>query len=150
MQMAERQQINPMITTPTRDLLRQACQDRKCSQGDLVEAALLAFLTPTEPQAQEAVILKRLLDIEEVLGQVVGVLKQLLALQEELRPKPAPPPIATYEQMYGPITAEETLHGSGRDATLAHSLDHAPEPGPAPGPAHRSRLWRWLVREEES
>jgi hypothetical protein len=111
-----------------------------------VEAALLAFLTPTEPVAQEAVILKRLLDMEEVLGQVVGVLRQLLALQEALRPKPAPPPVATYEQMYGPMDAapereKETPEPAVEPMSLDAGQEHA-------RPAPRQGWRRWFVREE--
>src|SRR5439155_84236 len=46
--MAERHSISPRISTTARTLLQQACQERACSQSEVVEAALLAFLTPRE------------------------------------------------------------------------------------------------------
>ena len=128
--MAERQQISPMITETTRDLLRQACQERKCSQGELVEAALLAFLVPGEASQQEPLLFERLLSMEEVLGQIVGLLQKLIATQQAQQ---APPPIATYEQMYGPIPEAPTA---------------ADEPPVAPPQVRTSRLRRWFVREE--
>jgi len=39
--MAERQPLKALVTVATRDLLRQASQERKCSQGELVEQASL-------------------------------------------------------------------------------------------------------------
>ena len=134
--MAERQQINPLITGPTRELLRQACQERKCSQGELVESALLAFLLPGAAGQHEPLVFERLLTIEEVLGQIVGLLQRLIATQQEQQ---APPPIATYEQMYGPLDAAPAP--GTEDPGL--SVEAAPLPPP------RGRLRRWLWREEQ-
>ena len=44
--MANKVQMTPMVTQETRDLVRRTCQEKGCSQGDLVENALLAFLGP--------------------------------------------------------------------------------------------------------
>src|SRR5262245_30440842 len=136
--MAKLQQINPMITETTRDLLRQAAQERKCSQGRLVESALLAFLQPGASAATEPLLFERLLAIEEVLGQIMGVLQQVISLQETQVKRPDPPPIATYEQMYGPIDAAPApdVGDAGEAAALL-----------SPAPPRRG-LRRWFFKEE--
>jgi len=121
-----------MITETTRDLLRQACQERKCSQGELVEAALLAFLVPGEASQQEPLLFERLLSMEEVLGQIVGLLQKLIATQQAQQ---APPPIATYEQMYGPIEA------------APQPFIGVETPWEPPQQSRPGRLRRWFVRE---
>jgi len=80
--MAELQLIHPLVTAATRDLLREAARERKCSQGKIVESALLAFLRPGESQGTEPLLFERLLAIEEVLGQILGMLKALVTMQE--------------------------------------------------------------------
>jgi hypothetical protein len=135
--MAERAQINPIVSTATRDLLRQASQERKVSQGDLVEQALLAFLRPGETASTEPLVFARLLMIEEVLGQMMGLLHALVALAEAQVKKPEPPPIATYEQMYGPL-----------DAPPASALEDAESAAMvAPLPPARRGLRRWFRGE---
>jgi hypothetical protein len=134
--MEKRHQINPIVTEATRDLLRQEAQERKCSQGELVETALLAFLRPGEAPGTEGLLFARLLAMEEVLGQIMGLLQHLITVQEA-QVKPEPPPIATYEQMYGPI-----------DAAPAPAVGDAGEPAALLSPVPpRSRLRRWLRRE---
>jgi hypothetical protein len=136
--MAERQQINPLVTVATRDLLRQAAQERKCSQGELVESALLAFLLPSDQATQEPLLFERMLAIEEILGQMLGLLHKIITVQEaQIRP-PDPPPIATYEQMYGPLDA----------APAPGTEDPGLSAAAAPLPPPRGRLRRWLLREE--
>ena len=135
--MEKRHQINPLVTEATRDLLRQAAQERKCSQGDLVETALLAFLRPGEAPGTDGLLFARLLAMEEVLGQIMGLLQHLVTVQEA-QVKPEPPPIATYEQMYGPIDAAPAPDvGAAGDAAALR----------APAPARR-RLRRWFFTEE--
>src|SRR5262249_40054426 len=99
--MAERQQISTTVSSATRDLVRHACVERKCTQGDLLEAAVLAYLAPNTAPTTEPLLFERLLNIEDTLQQIVKLLQVLVAAQEA-QAKPPPPPIATYEQMYGP------------------------------------------------
>src|SRR5262249_48972672 len=136
--MAERQPLKALVTVATRDLLRQASQERKCSQGDLVEQALLALLRPGETSDTEPLLFARLLAIEEVLGQLMGMMQVMVTLQEAQGKRPDPPPIATYERMYGPI-----------DAAPAPELeDSGEEAAPAPLAPPRGRLRRWLFPGE--
>jgi hypothetical protein len=149
--MAELQQINPMITEATRDLLRRTAQERKCSQGKLVEAALLAFLRPGEAQGTEPLLFERLLAIEEVLGQIMGMLKVLVTMQEA-QVKPEPVPIATYEQMYGPIppSPEPVIPPPWAVGEEPPSAAEGPAPHPvsARPPSRRGRLRRWFFTED--
>jgi hypothetical protein len=128
--MADKVQLNTTITADIRHALRQACQERGCAQGDLIEAALDAFLSATPPSApalpQE--LLARLDTLDTTLAALPDTLDALfapvctylMALEEAVKvllercdtllarvPPPPPPPapkprIATYEQMYGP------------------------------------------------
>ena len=130
--MAEKVQITPMVTPDTRDLLRRTCQEKGCSQGDMVEQALLSFLTPTGDKGKMEKVLEKLTTLEEGLGALIAV------LQASVTP-PTPPvpdakvPIATYEQMYGPIDAA--------------APPGAETPPPQPTPTPPSRLRRWFMRE---
>ena len=135
--MAERQPIKALVTVATRDLLRQAAQERKCSQGDLIEQALLALLRPGETSDTEPLLFVRLLAIEEVLGQRMGMMQVMITLQEAQVKRPDPPPIATYEQMYGPI-----------DAAPAPDVEESAQAVLAPLAPPRGRLRRWLRRQE--
>src|SRR5262245_30078693 len=48
--MAEaREQINPRVNVSTKALLATYCQEKKATQGDAVEAAILAFIQPPLP-----------------------------------------------------------------------------------------------------
>jgi hypothetical protein len=130
--MADRQSINPRISTGTRHLLQQACQERGCSQGDLVEAALVAFLTPTEGGTSQELVLQKLVEMDKVLAGMTGLLQAVVEHLAEHGPAPAPP-VATYEQMYGPIVATPDV---GEPAE--------PQPSAAP----RSG-WRWWFLRED-
>jgi hypothetical protein len=144
MSMADKVQITPMVTPGTRDLLRRTCQEKGCSQGDMVEHALLAWLSPSD----EGDMGQRLTAIEEHLTTLGPVLQKLTILEEGLgalitllqasvTPEPLAPeskvPIATYEQMYGPIEA------------AAPAVQEAPKP--TPQPPRPSLLRRWFMRE---
>jgi hypothetical protein len=138
--MADKVQINPLITAETREALRDACKERGMAQGDLVELALQAYLEPfTVTEA-----LQRFSEKQDEMMGMIGKLEDTVllvvdALRELGEPAPAhpetpmaPPPIATYAQMYGPLVPEAT-----------------PVPAPTPAPVHRAgRLRRWLMREE--
>ncbi len=77
--------------------------------------------------------------ITEAQVQILGMVERIITAIEAqatpalkaATPAPVKPPIATYEQMYGPILP-------------------APEPRWEPLPPPRRRRWlaRWLVREE--
>jgi hypothetical protein len=103
MTMMDKVQINPLITNETRETLRRACQERGLAQGDIVELALRAFLTSDECETADR-LGPRLRTIEEALTVLLGLVQVLLDRQngEAKAPTPAAP-IATYEQMYGPI-----------------------------------------------
>src|SRR5882672_72303 len=123
--MADKVQLTPMVSTATRDLVRRLCQERGCSQGDLVEQALQVFLTPPQVEGKDertiATMLHKLSSIETVLSPVQeihamvttmhAVFQAAIPLQEAQVPVPeaTPVPIATYEQMYGAIEAAAPL-----------------------------------------
>ena len=130
--MAEKLQIHPRISVESSDALRLAAEARGCAQGDLIEAALTAFLGGT-PQSAPAIpqdlvarldalgaTLEALPETMDTLiapmGEYLAALEAAIKLTVELcqtlltrvpappPPKPPEPPqrIATYEAMYGP------------------------------------------------
>jgi hypothetical protein len=148
--MADKVQLTPMVTPETRDLVRRLCQERGCSQGDLVEQALQVFLTPARDEGKDEsaieAILHKVGTIETVLSIVLEIhpmveamhaVFQAIPIPEAHTPVPAQPvPVATYEQLYGPIEA-------------AAPLDVEPAtPLPIAAPSRRFR--RWFVREEQA
>jgi hypothetical protein len=160
---AQKVQITPLITEEARELLRQRCASAKCSQGDVVGPALIAYLTPS----QDSEILKHLMyqnevatriiqEVQEAVERVQKMLAEFLSLMNALPPEtpqkdvPSTPPVATFDQMYGPVetpepvTAETELQGSGIDATLLHHLDTVPRT------PQQSRWRGWFVREERA
>lgn len=130
--MADRQAINPRISIGTRTLLQQACQERGCSQGDLVEAALVAFLTPPEGEAVQGLVLEKLAEMDKVLTGMAGLLQAVVEHLEQQAPAP-PLPVASYAQMYGPIVATPGV---------------AETVSPLPASDRPSRWRRWFFRED--
>jgi hypothetical protein len=78
-------------------------------------------------------IMAKLIAMEATLTQIVTLLEALLAPAPSSAPE-APVPIATYEQMYGPIAAP---------------AEEEPQE-PRPVPERPRRLRRWFVREERA
>jgi hypothetical protein len=106
--MAEKVQINPLITPETRELLKRMCHERSCSQGDIVEAALVAHLTRSEDSVKLDTLIAQLLEMQGVqetvqqkLASLEAVTSELLTLLTEHLAPSQRPPIATYAQMYG-------------------------------------------------
>ncbi len=150
--MADKVQLTPMVSTATRDLVRRLCQERGCSQGDLIEQALQTFRAPAgaeeKDQSTMETILHKLTTIETALSPLQethamvttmhAVFQAAIPLQEAQAPAPErakPVPIATYEQMYGVI---EAAPGDVEPAT----------PLPTRPPSRRFR--RWFLREESA
>jgi hypothetical protein len=139
LRMADKVQITPLIAPETRELLRAACQERRCSQGDIVEHALLAFLQPldqTESLRHMAYQQEQLAQAQRTMQDMLERLMAALGALPTPEPPPAlaePLPIATYEQMYGPLEGPIP----------------AVETTPAPS-AYPSRLRRWFLREVPS
>jgi len=139
-------QIGPRLTPATKERLDQVCRDHLVSVSDVVERALVAYLTtdaePGAPQGMAqtlATLQARVEDMYKALGILITLLTPKAPEKEPERPK-----IATYAEMYGPITAVEELEGSAIDATLLASLEHASPPEPQPSG------WRgWFQRKEE-
>ena len=148
--MAEaREQINPKVAGTTKALLLRYCQEKHTTQGDVVDAALLAFLQPQADDDLSVVqmgllrsLAERLQSIEEKqehiqmieakqdsLEQGVAALVPLLTTiverleQPQPEPEPPPPPIADYAQLYKALGA-----GAGSAEDEADSSEQ-PEDG---------------------
>jgi hypothetical protein len=102
-----KKQIQPRISTEMYQRLSIECEVKQCTSGEVVEAALREYLLPPTEEGKLDGILRRLTDIETVLARIVTALELLGA--EQSNPVTAddtisPLPIATHEQMYGPIS----------------------------------------------
>lgn len=93
-----RQTVFPQISKRTSNLLRQTCQMQGCTPGDVVEAALQAFLSPTEPSERDTLVFQALQRLSQSQATVVAVLDKILA-HLEAQAKPVVP-VASYGQMY--------------------------------------------------
>jgi hypothetical protein len=120
--MAEaREQINPKVGITTKALLLRYCQEKHTTQGDVVDAALLAFLQPKADDDVSVVqmgLLRSLAETvqaieakQDALEQGVAALVPLLTTiverleQPQPEPEPPPPPIADYVQLYKALRA---------------------------------------------
>jgi hypothetical protein len=103
----QRAPLNVLVSGPTRAWVRETATLQKCGEGELIEAALLAYYQPGSTPETEHLVFARLLAVEETLAQVLGTLQALVTLTEAQVNKPVPPKIASYDEMYGPLTAGE-------------------------------------------
>jgi len=96
--MADSAQINPKIKLATKVRLLEFCKERGHSQGDVVEAALEAYFTPADGDAQTLMFQKihelgqGMKDITTLLGAVIQHM--------ERQAKPPQPKIATRAELY--------------------------------------------------
>jgi hypothetical protein len=160
--MAEaREQLNAKVAGTTKALLLGYCQEKHATQGDVVDAALRAFLQPPaeeERSAAQAAQLGLLQSLAEQLQTVAAkqdslelgvdaLLPLLTTIVERLEkppvePEPPPPPIAEYAQLYTALRPE-----AGRTEDDA---DRAEEPAavpPAGRPSLPARGWGIFTRK---
>jgi hypothetical protein len=137
--MAEKQQISVMLTVATREALRRASDARKCSQSALVDTAVAAFLTPQGDAPQLDTILHTLTTLHEAMERMATILEALVQSQQDQRPVDGPVPIATYDQLYGPIEA----------IAPAQQEEEQPPTTPMPPPSRRQGVLRRLLFREE-
>jgi hypothetical protein len=138
--MAEaREQINPKVAVTTKALLLRYCQEKHTTQGDVVDAALLAFLQPKGDDDLSVVQMGLLRSLAETVQAIeakqdalehgVAALMPLLTTMVERleqphpEPEPPPPPIAEYSQLYKALRA-----GAGSAEDEADSVEQ-PEDG---------------------
>jgi len=126
-----RLQIGPRLTPATKELLDQACATRMLSVSELVEHALLAYLTPTAEAEQTQGIAQTLATLQARVDDMHTALGIIMTLLTPKAPEPEPerPKIATYEEMYGPIEPPP-----------------AASPVPEPVAPQRGPLRRWLMK----
>jgi hypothetical protein len=116
------------LSPTTKALVATACRERQMSASDLVESALVAFLS-----SEDNSVVQRLNTIETALGAIVSLLE---AQAKAAAAEAATPPTATYEQMYGSVEPAPPL---------AETLPPLPTASCRPG-----RIRRWFVREESA
>jgi hypothetical protein len=110
--MADSAQINPKVKLATKTRLIDFCKERGHSQGEVVEAALEAYFTPADGDAQ-ALMFQKLNDLEHGMKDVVTLLGAVIQHLEQ-QAKPPPPKIATAAEMYPDLRGPTQ---QGREAT---------------------------------
>ena len=88
--MTDKVQITPMVTTEMRDLLRRTCQEKGCSQGDLVEQGLMALLCPSAEGAIFTLMLEQLEQLTDRQRHMHAILERLLSAFDALTPVETP------------------------------------------------------------
>ena len=128
----ERVQITPLVLPATRDLLRDTCKEKRITQGELVEAAVLAYLAPSDDSLKLDVLLRDQQELQAMVERILAILLPFAA-QEDAEVAPADTvPVASYAQLYGnsaPPLEQETVSQT------------------TPSPPRRSRIHRLFFRE---
>src|SRR5262249_53922346 len=133
--MAEaREQINPRVNVSTKALLATYCQEKKATQGDVVEAAILAFLQPPAPGKdgpRVAEPLHALAQLEVLRGIEARLhgLENMLRILEEKREGQAQQLLDKQGVLEGGIAAMIPLL-----TTIVEKLETPPEPKEPPVP----------------
>src|SRR5262245_42771004 len=96
--MAESVQIFPQIATTTKSLLIDYCKTHKAKQGQVVDAALMAFLTPGAGDNPD-VLFHKINAMEQAMTAILGLLEKQVEFLEGLQKAPEPK-IATREEQY--------------------------------------------------
>jgi hypothetical protein len=151
--MAETTPINPKIPVVTKAKLLAYCQERHASQGEVVAAALDAYLTPADTE-RETLVFQRLQGLEQCAQEVAGVLGQKMSAIEEglqavvgllgtvithleTQAKPGSVKVATAPEMY------QTLYQQ------APAPEEPVRPADEPAPPRRSPWVRLFGRKDE-
>ena len=122
--MVEERKISPRISRQAHALLQQLCKDRRCTQAEAVDAAILAFVTPREDGTPQEVALAKLDGVHQKLDTLLRLMETLVPKQA---PEPEPMQVASYDDLYTP-----------EDAT----------PAIAPPVPRLGRIRRWLLKED--
>jgi hypothetical protein len=133
--MAEGAQINPKIALATKTRLMAFCKERGHSQGEVVEAALEAYFTPADGDAQ-ALMFQKLNDLEHGMKDVVTLLGAVIQHLEQ-QAKPLPPKIATPAEMYPELRRPVQDHGAEDSEPAAALAEVSADPTQSPW----RRLW---------
>ena len=136
-------QLATRISPEMKTRLDQACQERRVSQGEVVDAALRAFFDPRQDdESRYEVILKQLTGLRALMIELWGQ----GALGEPPAPVPevpsAPPAesprVASYEALYGPA------------AQWGEESPDEPVPEDFRTPAPKRSLWnKFLYKDGE-
>ncbi len=121
--MAERQPIFPSVTPGTYALVEQVCQAQGCTQSDVVEGALLAYLAPRETSDRDTLLFQKLERLEQAVQSLVPLLEKITAYLAA-QSTPPPPTVARYDQLYPELAAP-----AGDDDDTAVHEDPPPQPG---------------------
>jgi hypothetical protein len=111
--MAERQPIFPSVTRATHALIDQVCEAQGCTQSDVVEGALLAFLSPRKTSDRDTLLFQKLSRLDKDVQSLAPLLERIIAYLAAQQ-APSKPTVASYTQLYptlqeAPVPAEEEV-----------------------------------------
>jgi hypothetical protein len=150
--MAEvREQINPKVAGTTKTLLLRYCQEKHTTQGDVVDAALVAFLQPKADDALSVMqmdLLRSLAEtvqaiaakqdsLEQGVAALVPLLTTIVERLEKPQPEPEPPPpIADYAQLYKELRTDAPSADDADNTEPSVVIEDVSAPTPA--------RWGWF------
>jgi hypothetical protein len=129
---AETQQINPRLAVALVAQLDAYCKEHRHSRGDVIEAALTAFLTPRTDADMMQVVLDGIREIRATQGAEV---KLLTTITERLEAEAKLPqvPVAEWEEQY-PVLRKAPVE------------EEPPKDEPPPIPPAKPRFVWWSRR----
>ena len=131
--MAEGVQINPRIKLATKARLEEFRKERGYSQGEVIEAALEAYFTPADGDAQ-TLMFQKINTMEQGIKDVVTLLGTVIQHLER-QTKPPPPKIATAHELYPELWRPEI---PAEDEPLVETVAPPEEETPT-----RPGRWSW-------
>jgi hypothetical protein len=134
--MADTAQINPKIPLATKVRLLEFCKARGHAQGEVVAAALEAYLTPADGDAQ-ALLFQKVHGLEQGMKDVATLLETVIQHLER-HAKPLPPKMATRAELYPEL------------APAVKDLQELPAVEKEPVPEPRRPLWKLLLHVHRS
>ncbi|HSX82644.1 MAG TPA: hypothetical protein VLQ80_29290 [Candidatus Saccharimonadia bacterium] len=129
--MPAKKTIFPQISVEANDLLTRICEAQGCPPGVVVEAALMALLSPHEITTRDAVLIQGQVQLHDDLVAMLGFHKQMLALLEAQVVPPVP--IADFADLY-----------PEPEGTMEPEADDLIARVPSEGHVVRARGWRTL------
>jgi hypothetical protein len=126
--MAEKTQINPKLSPGTYATFQAYCKEHRCTQSDVVEAALDAWFTPSGTGTDTQMILEKLREQEAVIKRLVEALTKLVTQQATPPALPVAGPDVLYAGWQKPAAAAPVAIEADANPELPREAGQEEEP----------------------
>lgn len=96
----EKRQTTVMLRGVTSALLKDACKKRACTQSEIIESAIVAFLDTREEDGILHIMHSKLDTVILAMEHLVKILEGMVQESSHVEKKGAGPSVATYDDMY--------------------------------------------------